>query len=691
MTLAVRPSSLTARAAALLLRPLLIFFGTTQMAHLLLSAGEATGLASYPRWLASAWVLRPVVLDGIAPSALLAGQGLAAGLVLAVGPGLFLRRAARRQRAGGWVWLVVLATATPAVAVTVRWWAGQRWGLDVTGAPSLVDRPGRAVATALVPSLVVGGAVAAPLAALITGPGIGREPFGFAALGTGLAERAESREGWWFGLPVTSLITAVLVVEAAFDRPGLGSALLDSLRRNDATAVLDVVAVVAVTAAAAAIVVDMVGLRPDGRLRPTGPGRQLLGATAPAWSRAGLATGVVASIAVVAGAGLGVASDRAEAGLPAADAGARALAFDEAVHQAAADLLPALTAALAPASLAVVAALGLVAIQRAVGSVGEVVPGALVDAAWWTPAVMVLVATAASGTGTRPLDDPLLLLVVAAASVAPAMRALRRERADLAVGGLHRVAGVWLIVAGFAFAAHLAATFAATMPSPTGAATALDAVGPGGAGARPLPLGAQLARGAGVLGDGVWGVVAPGAAACLVLFALHTSGAALVQLGWRRTLVAALDEAASGEAITIGRADGGARPERPPISLAPDDDNPEAAALIFGAPPVPLVDEPAPVVFGAPTGEVPVIAGRPAKIGREATATPRTTATPQAPDPHGDDADRRSILLDDEAPTPSDGRLTPNYALQPGLPVPGPGEDRSVTPLTDVAGDRRRP
>lgn len=527
-TAAVEAPSLVGRVLALLLRPFFVFFDVTLLGYLFLRLSDRDpSIPAYFDWLQDLFPLDEPASAGLEHTLqLVVAATVVAAVIAAIVAGL-VRRVGGGQALIGWS-IPLLSLAGPMLALTLLYWLAVRTSaLPAFGATSVVDDPAEALRQLALPALAVGLPMAAPLAtiAIRTGPyDPYTEPYGMAAAGSLLASRAEARDGWRFGFPAGLLFAGTIVAELVFSRPGLARLAIEGIVVADHEVALDALGLLALGGAALALVVDLIGLRPTTVAVPTLAGLRLAGRATKRPSRLllGLAGGLGAVMLAVAGWG-SVTADP-ELDVQATQLGPFSEGHVLGTDQLGRDLLSLaavgsaepLIVALVASGLALVAAIVLMALQRSLGIVGEIIPGTVVDGLWWPVPLLLIFAAAAASAGPS-LTDPVVLTMLSLGLVPTALRLVRREPIDFDAGGWLRLAGHWLLLAPVAYLAHLIAAFA-------------------GFDERVRPaLGVQLGTGRESLASTVWPSLVPSAFAALTLLAFYGLGASLVHFGWDRT------------------------------------------------------------------------------------------------------------------------------------------------------------
>ncbi len=655
MNTGAQATSTTGRVVATVLRPFFIFFDVTLLGYVLLrlypsdrsedlpalSASRAGG-DGYFDWLGSFLPLDSAMTDALEITAQLVVAACLVALVMGAALGA-ISRSGIGARVVGNLSIPMLSFAGPMLGITLSYWFALRFQLaPAFGGTSFGDNPADAIEQLILPALAVGLPMAPAVGTIMGRRDPYAEPYGIAAAGTLLASRSESRPGWRFGLPAGLLVAGVMTTELIFSRPGLADRLFEGLVRSDLSVTLDVLGLLALGGAAMALIIDLIGLRPHYPTAQTTAGLRLAGYSTkpPSLFRLSAASALIVGLVAFAAWG----SSRGE---PEPDIAARLEGPFSAGHLAGTDDLgrdllqmaasgvgPGIVFALVPSFVAIVLAIGLAAAQDRLGSVGQIVPGTVIDALWWPlPVLAMIAALAFSGTQDRFLH-PAVLGLMALGLLPTALRMLRRDPLLFDGGGLIRMVGTWLMAASTCFLAYLVASFAV--------GTGSSSLGPQmGAGFRTLPLSA-------------WPAAVPATVALLMLFVLNSLGAALIHLGWHRSaqsLTDALDAEAEEVPILLpnqpplrdddawGHADGGHQNEGQPDDGWHDDDWHEEPAFVDGE----EIEEMEVSVSaaGGPVAEV--------------------------------DRSRLGPWL--YAADYEDGPLAPNYGLQPGMPQVDPNDD----------------
>lgn len=605
-------------AMAALVRTLAILSGVAAAGWALARQWPDRGASrpgAYASWPADLVPLPRVLADAATVTAQLAGTAVAVAVV----GGLALALAARWRRLTGAVTgagLVLASLAGPALALAARYWLIERRGLGSSGAGAVGPATTwtRAVDDLLLPAAAAGLPAAPALAALFTPPRAAESRW-WTGLAAPLADRAGSpgpapRTGPArpVGLPVVLVVAGVASAELVFRRPGLFARLADrSTLALDARGTLDVVATLAVGAAAVALAVDLIALalaplmarRRARRPEPRAGSETLFAATSgpavPSARAVRAAVSVVAGLAVGGLAGLAVARPGPGSGrvlgpplldgvLGSDGAGRDLLALTSS------GLGRAVIATAVPALLAAAVALTLAPLARRLPRVGRLVPGAAVDALWWPLGAVAVLAVPALGRSAT-LVHPLVLALSGLALTPTGLRLAVRTALPARAGRLLHALAIWLLLAPLALAAHVVAGFLGP-----------DAGGP--------TLGRLLAASLDGLGRSPWPAVWPAVAAGLLAAACTDLGSSLASLARQRA----------------GR-------------------QPDAS------------DEPWALSMRAVHEE------RPWYDGAEPPAPENPPAGPPTPAPRERTADHV------ERPVESAG-LSPNFSLQPGLPPP---------------------
>lgn len=519
---AVEAPSLFGRVLALALRPLFIFFDVTLLGYVLLRATGDGDLPGYGQWLRDLFPLDERLSDAVAVSLQVVVAATIVAVVLGAALSLLQRGLGHRASVMGWS-LPLMAIAGPTIMLMLVYWLGVRFSaFPVVGATRFTDDPGDAMRQLVLPALAVGLPMAPPLATIVARDDHYGEPYGMTAAGSLLATRSESRDRWRFGFPAGLLIVGLLVTELGFARPGVARLAIDGLVRFDYTLALDALALIALGGAVLAVAIDLIGLRPHRPTTPTASALRLAeySTKPPSKLLLGIAGGSVALLVAVAG--LGVALDPSDISIT--ETLARPLSDGHLLgtDQLGRDLLvlavagtgESLLFALVPALFAVAAGVVLALLLRALGVIGEIVPGAVIDGFWWPlPLLAVFAAWAFAGP---ELAHPAVLALFALGLVPTALRLLRREPLVFDAGGWLRIAGAWFLLAAVAFLAHLAASFAGLS----------DPVRPS--------LGAQMSDGLTTIVDSVWPAAVPATVAALGMLALYGFGSSLIHFAAHR-------------------------------------------------------------------------------------------------------------------------------------------------------------
>ncbi|MEZ5410332.1 MAG: hypothetical protein R2761_20040, partial [Acidimicrobiales bacterium] len=526
-------------AVAALLRAPTIVFGVTAAAWALARrwpAGSASGPGAYGSWLADLVPVRPVLADAATVSAQLAVTALAVAVV----GGLILALVARWRRLTGAVTgtgLLLASLAGPPLALAARYWLLERRGLGPgsgAGAVGPSTSWTRLVDDLLLPGAAAGLPAAPVLAALFT-PARPGESRCWTALAAPLADRGPARAAPGtgparpVGLPVALLAAGLAGSEVVFRRPGLFARLAErSTVALDARGALDVVAMLAVGAAAVALAVDLLALalapvaaRRRNRHPAPRAGTEVLfaatsGPAVPSAHAVRVTTAVVAGLGAGGLAGLLLAPHPGPSGgrtlgpplldgvLGSDGAGRDLLALT------ASALGRAVIATAAPALLATVLALALAPVLRGLPRVGRLMPGAAVDALWWPVGISAVLAVPAIG-GAATLVHPLVLALSGAALAPVGLRLAARTAPPARAGRLLHGLSLWLLLAPLALAGHTIAGFLGP-----------DAGGP--------TLGRLLATSLDGLARSPWPAVWPAAAAGLLGAGCADLGSSLAAL-----------------------------------------------------------------------------------------------------------------------------------------------------------------
>jgi len=515
---------LVGRVLALVLRPLFIFFDVTLLGYVLLRVAGDSGMPGYLEWLRELFPLQDPIADGIEISLQLAVAATAVAVVLGGLLGLAMRSSERGRSLIGWS-IPILSVAGPTLMLALVYWLAFRLdAFPAAGAARFTDDPAEALRRLVLPALAIGVPMAPALATIAARNGLYGEPYGMAAAGSLLASRAESRDGWRFGFPASLLVVGLLLAEIGFARPGVVRLAVDGLLRLDYAVALDALAVVALGGAALALVIDLIGLRPYYPTTPTTSALRLAehSAKPPPRLLLSLAGGLL--LVLVAITGWGAALDpNADLDITGALAGPFSDGHVLGTDDVGRDLLTLaiagagepLTFALVSTLIALGVGLVLALLQRSLGVIGEIVPGAVVDGLWWPLPLLAIFAGWAFDNAQ--LAHPAVVAVFAAGLVPTALRLIRRDPLSFDGGGWLRLAGLWFLLAPVAFLAHLAASF------------------PGFTDPERPSLGAQMGNGLQTLAISAWPAAVPSILAALILLALFGLGSSLVQFASSRS------------------------------------------------------------------------------------------------------------------------------------------------------------
>lgn len=527
------------RVMALVVRPLCILFGVTGLGHLLATSAPVRSgtVDSYPRWLFDLFPLDERLSIAVLVSTELAITALAVASALGVAL-WFAGRTRRLHRTVAAIQVPIMALAGPSLLVVLAWMSLRIGWSAPLNSPRLDENIAGAVGALLLPAVAIG----LPLAPVVTAALAGTQPyqpsFTAPAAGSLLASRSGSGRRWRVGFPAGMLACGLLTAELLMDRPGVFSLLVRSGLSLDLASALDALAVVAIGGALIGIVVDIFDPRID---RPDVPTVAMLRMTGlderPSLiplSVAGLGGAATVGLCLL---GLALNPQQTDGTAPLARplTDGHLFGTDELGRDVLAQILDglsrALQFALIPSTGAAIAGLGLAVVWRRWPRVGHILPGTVVDAAWWPLPILLLMAALSFDT-EQGLLDPAFLILTAIGLVPHALRILRREEIPMGAGDLLQVAGTWLLLAGYGFVVYLSASFSGVddVTEPT--------------------LGAILVANNANVGQSAWPALGVALVSWLAMFSLLGLGSVLVRLGcyWTATVSTASLPAEDGTA-----------------------------------------------------------------------------------------------------------------------------------------------